>query len=211
MFSIMAILIFAYTRLVLFYHTRVKGRRSEKKKKEWLLFKKALAISGSFVFSWSFLVAIMTYSVTTGNVVSIDTDLIICAVVVLNPLLNAYILWNYDAKVRQNFRELVAGNFFYQTYFLKRSSSIQRPLQAPNSLAVEQRLVKKDDFSSLELEELPKTKIIENEKDMVRNAAAGPCGKSANNFHQPNADVAQNKDTVKIRNTQDGPGFSNGI
>ena len=181
MFAIMSILVSAYTRLVLFYHTRVKGKRSEKKRKEWLLFKKALAISGSFVFSWTFLVAIMTYSVCTGNAVSIETDFIVCAVVVLNPLLNAFILWKYDAKVRQNFRELGAGSFLYQTYFLKRSSSMQRPLQALNSPAVIQKLVK-DDVSSLELEELPKTKIVENNGlDNIVIAAAGPSRKSA--FH----------------------------
>ena len=124
--------IFAYYRIVKKYLLvkAAKKTKSKAKKKaslsnlanidthsnEFRLIKKAVAISGLFAIVWSVFVIKIIYEFWTKEPISFYYDIAWDIVGCCTPIINAYILYFYDAKVKQNVNEIFFVSFAIYLY-----------------------------------------------------------------------------------------------
>ena len=99
-------LIFAHSHILVQYKKWQKAKMDrERLRKEGVLIKKSLAISGIFSFAWSFFIWIILYELCTHTKVSAAFDVFWLMLGASIPVLNLIILYIYDAKFSQNIRE----------------------------------------------------------------------------------------------------------
>lgn len=124
--------IFAYYRIVNKYLLVKAGKKSKSKAKkkaslsnlanidthsnEFRLIKKALAISGLFAIVWSVFVIKIIYEFWTKEPISFYYDIAWDIVGCCTPIINACILYFYDAKVKQNVNEIFFVSFAIYLY-----------------------------------------------------------------------------------------------
>ena len=128
----MLFLIFAYSRITFTYlqaqdkkknrnaNGSLRRRVTVMNEKEARLIKKALAINSAFIFCWISFLGKLVYEASTHQPVHYEFDVFLDFLGCLNPCLNFFILYYFDAKCRININEL----FDYE--FLRKS--FQRPL-----------------------------------------------------------------------------------
>lgn len=79
---------------------------------ELKLVKKSVAIGGSFIGVWLFFVAKIIYELVNQEPVSPIYDVLWGVIATWNPVLNAIILYQYDAKCKQNINALLGIDYF---------------------------------------------------------------------------------------------------
>lgn len=136
-FLSISFIIFAYTHICMKYHqmrrskaihalpTTLKNSSDlvifvQISSKEWLLIKKALLISLSFVLAWFPYCIKIVIEVATGEPSSYSYDVYTAWIACLNTILNACILYMYDGKTRVSVIELFS---FMSPWFRRNSSS----------------------------------------------------------------------------------------
>ena len=112
----MAFIVYAWTVIVLKYIKLINEKSIQNEfapdgpreltKMEVRLIKKALLIAGTFVFCWSFIVAKILYELITETEGPVWLDHIVVFMACLEPIVNALILYTYDANIRQNIDQI---------------------------------------------------------------------------------------------------------
>ena len=136
-FLSISFILFAYTHICIKYHqmrrskaihalpTTLKNSSDlvifvQISSKEWLLIKKALLISLSFVLAWFPYCIKIVIEVATGEPSSYSYDVYTAWIACLNTILNACILYMYDGKTRVSVIELFS---FLSPWFRRKSSA----------------------------------------------------------------------------------------
>lgn len=135
----MAFLVYAWTVIVLKYIHLVNEKSIQNEfapdgpreltKMEIRLIKKALLIAGTFVFCWSFIVAKILYELVTEIEAPVWLDYIVVFMACLEPIVNALILYTYDASIRQNINQIFHVFSFITLNPKSFSSRTQLPIE----------------------------------------------------------------------------------
>lgn len=120
-----------FSPVALILQIRLKAARNNQSSTmgygEIKLLKKAIAIAGSFVFIWVFLVVKIIYEVSNQEPVAMSYDSLIEIMFTAYPIFNGVILYLYDEKCRNNIQDL----FSYKSA-IARIKSMKMGLQNRN-------------------------------------------------------------------------------
>ena len=103
----------AYTQIVNSYLSARKVTKTRVAKQEKLI-EKAIALSASFALCWICIPVKIIYELSSHQPVPVWFDGLGSVCWTLVPFFNALILLKYDAKVRQNIKELFGGAFQWE-------------------------------------------------------------------------------------------------
>ena len=100
--------VWAYSVIVITYSRLQKRKRKSGNytANEVRLMKKAIGICATFIICWSFFVFKIIYELGSGKESPFILDSIVEFLAALQAIINALILYRYDAKVRRNIQEL---------------------------------------------------------------------------------------------------------
>lgn len=126
----MLFLIFAYSRITFTYlraqdkkknrnaNGELRRRVTVMSEKEVRLIKKAFAINLAFIFCWVSFLGKLVYEASTHQPVNYGFDAFLDFLGCLNPCLNFFILYYFDAKCRMNINELFDYEFLHRSFHL---------------------------------------------------------------------------------------------
>lgn len=95
-------------------------------RKEAILIKKSVVISGIFSCSWMFYVFLITYEMSTHQKVPREYDVFWEWLAMTIPILNLIALFIYDAKFKRNINDLIKPtfNYLFKRFYTSKSSQL---------------------------------------------------------------------------------------
>lgn len=88
---------------------------------------KAIAFTGSFTGVWSFFIGKAIFEMTFHRQVSVEYDVVIVLLLSVYPILNGLILYMYDAKTRNNIRDLFYRKSLFSILESRRRRNTSQP------------------------------------------------------------------------------------